>query len=958
MNEESLFHEALARSTPRERAAFLDEACAGQPELRAAVESLLAAHERPEAFLSAQPILVQEQANDSGSARGSNPLAAQETANPADSTGADSVPAVAPGDAPSRVGRYEVRRLLGRGGMGSVYLAHDPELDRPVALKVPQLAGPDAEERFLREARAAAALSHPNLCPVYDVGRADGVLYLAMAYLPGPTLTEVIRQQGPLPPARSAAIAAAVARGMAEAHRHGIVHRDLKPGNILLDHNGEPVITDFGLALRASVPAATTATTVAYQPRLTEAGVLMGTPAYMPPEQARGELERIGPASDVYALGAILFELLTGRLLFPACPLHEMVRLIETQPAPSPSAIRRGVPPGLDAVCRRALAKEPTQRFGSMEDFAAALAPFATRRRPWGRVAVAAAVLALLAIAAGAVIYVKTDNGTVEIRLSDPAAAVEVAVDGNEITLTANGRVTKVRAGGHALLVKGPDFETEARTFNVTRGEKKVVEVELRPKPAAAVTKPEPLPLSPERARLARLLASCREAFEQRRWDDLGRLAREAIQIDPESPGALAFRGHDRAIRNDLRGAREDLDAALKLNPESSYALTIRGTMSLKENRDDDAIADLTVAMRLDPNPRLWLARALAYSHKGEYRQVIADATHAIKVGFQGPEAHRDRATAHANLGEYKEALADYATALLLGPSHARIWLQRSALYVKMGDAARAAADWEQARALNPALRIEDRPVVPDPPKPVQRKKLSPAESAALVVALEEAEKALRENRSADALKSIETAIHLDPAEARPHAQRSWLLHSNGKFKEAIAVANEAIHLDPTYAIAYFWRGHCRGQLADYAGAIADYTIALRLDSQSAQAWGNRCHCYLQRGQYHQAVADATEAARLDETWLGNRGVAYLYLGEDDKALADFARMADLQPTNSLHLRWSAAVRARRGDLDGAAKDRERALQRDPQSANAPVTTLPQAIPPVKKDPELPPGNP
>jgi serine/threonine-protein kinase len=593
-----------------------------------------------------------------------------------------------------------------------------------------------------------------------------------------------------------------------------------------------------------------------------------------------------------------------------------------------------------------------------MEDFAAALAPFTTRRRPWGRLAVAAAVLALLVIVAGAVIYVKTDNGTVEIRLSDPAAAVQVTVDGNEITLTDNGRVTKVRAGGHALLVKGPDFETEARTFNVTRGDKKVVEVELKPKTVAASTKPGPPPLPPERARLARLLASSREAFEQRRWDDMGRLAREAIQIDPESPGALAFRGHDRAIRNDLSGARADLDAALKLNPESSYALSVRGYLNLKEKRDDEAIADLTAAMRLDPNPSWWLARALGYHLKGEYRQVIADTTRAIELGFKGPEAHRDRATAHANLGEYKEALTDYATALLLGPSHARIWLLRSALYVKMGDAAKAAADWEQARALNPALRIEDRPVVPDPPKPIQRKKLTADDANALAAAHDAAEKALKENRSADARKYIEAALRLDPTAARTHGQRSWLFRMERQFSQAIEAANEAIRLDPNYVFAYWSRGYSRHELHDQAGAIADYNIALRLDPYYALAWGNRGQHYEERRQYHQARADATEAARLDESWLGNRGLCNLYLGEYEQALADYCRMAELQPANPLFLRWTAAIRVKLGDLDGAAKDRARAIKLDPQLANAPAYTLPQPIPPVKKDPELPPGKP
>lgn len=220
---------------------------------------------------------------------------------------------------PGRIGRYEVRRLLGRGGMGMVYLAHDPELDRPVAIKVPQLDGPEAEERFLREARAAAAVSHPNLCPVYDAGRADGLLYLAMAYVPGPTLARVLRADGALPAARAAAITAAIARGMAEAHRHGVIHRDLKPGNVLLSGRSEnqAVVTDFGIA--GVLDAATQAT---------GSGTRLGTLAYMAPEQLEGG--QVGRPADLWALGATLYHAVEGRPPFTGTTLAAVMVAIRT----------------------------------------------------------------------------------------------------------------------------------------------------------------------------------------------------------------------------------------------------------------------------------------------------------------------------------------------------------------------------------------------------------------------------------------------------------------------------------------------------------------------------------------------------------------------------------------------------------------------------------------------------
>src|SRR5262249_13338705 len=159
-----------------------------------------------------------------------------------------------------------------------------------------------------------------------------------------------------------------------------------KPGNVLLNQSGEPVVTDFGLALRG--PADDVNGTVDYEPRLTREGVMMGTPTYMPPEQAVGDLDKVGPASDVYSLGARLFALLTGRLPFRADTVAELVRKIVAEPAPLPSRLRPGIPAGLDAVCTRALAKDPAARFPSMDVFAAVLAPIAAgvggrRRRSW-----------------------------------------------------------------------------------------------------------------------------------------------------------------------------------------------------------------------------------------------------------------------------------------------------------------------------------------------------------------------------------------------------------------------------------------------------------------------------------------------------------------------------------------------------------------------------------------------
>jgi hypothetical protein len=266
-------------------------------------------------------------------------------------------------DLPEQFGRYSVKRKLGGGGMGTVYLVENTDLRREEALKVPHFDPEDGEEvrqRFLREAQAAARLDHPNLCSVYDVGVQAGVCYLTMRYLQGRPLADYIGK--PQSPRRAVEIVAKLAQALEHAHGKGVIHRDLKPSNVMMCPGLGPVIMDFGLAKQ----------TRHQDQRLTQTGTALGTPAYMPPEQVKGELGRIGPASDVYSLGVILFELLTGELPF-AGSLAEVYGKILFAEAPPPSALRRGLSPALDAVCRKALAKAPEQRYPTMKAFAAAL---------------------------------------------------------------------------------------------------------------------------------------------------------------------------------------------------------------------------------------------------------------------------------------------------------------------------------------------------------------------------------------------------------------------------------------------------------------------------------------------------------------------------------------------------------------------------------------------------------
>jgi serine/threonine protein kinase len=281
-------------------------------------------------------------------------------------------PPPATAELPSPFGPYRIERLLGAGGMGSVYLATDTRLDRLVAVKVPHFTaadGPEVLDRFDREAKAAAALDHPNLCTVFESGRIDGRPYLTMAFIDGRPLSDFLG--GKLLPVRKAALLVRkVALGLAAAHDRGIVHRDLKPANIMLKKTGEPVVTDFGLARRFG----------GADKRITQRGFVLGTPQYMSPEQVRGEDDQIGPATDVWALGVILYECLTGRPPFDAPGMAVVGDIVMKEPAP-PTHLRPEIGPAVEAVCLKALAKDPAARCASMAEFARALAE-ALNQRP------------------------------------------------------------------------------------------------------------------------------------------------------------------------------------------------------------------------------------------------------------------------------------------------------------------------------------------------------------------------------------------------------------------------------------------------------------------------------------------------------------------------------------------------------------------------------------------------
>ena len=256
-------------------------------------------------------------------------------------------------------GRYELNRQIARGGTAQVYLAHDLLLDRPVALKMlfPELSSDHSfVERFRREAQAAANLSHPNIVPVFDWGEADRTYFIVMEYVDGEPLSSIIRMQAPLSPTRAAAIAADISKALSYAHRHGVVHRDVKPGNVLITVDGQVKVADFGIA-RA----------IGQSETVTQTGLVMGTATYFSPEQAQGL--GVDGRSDVYALGVVLYEMVTGRPPFTADTPVAIAYKHVSETAALPSEIEPRVPRDLEAIIMQAMAKQPQARYATAQDF-------------------------------------------------------------------------------------------------------------------------------------------------------------------------------------------------------------------------------------------------------------------------------------------------------------------------------------------------------------------------------------------------------------------------------------------------------------------------------------------------------------------------------------------------------------------------------------------------------------
>jgi len=537
--------------------------------------------------------------------------------------------AALPGAEPRRFADYDLLEEIARGGMGVVYKARQISLNRIVALKMilaGQLASEREVRRFHAEAAAAAKLDHPGIVPIYEVGEQQGQHFFSMGFIEGESLDARIAG-APLEPRKAAEILEAVAQAVQYAHEKGVVHRDLKPANILLDNAGHPRITDFGLARPVTGHSG-----------LTASGEIVGTPSYMPPEQAAGKLDEIGPASDVYALGAVLYAMLTGRPPFQAPnPLDTLLQVLEQEPI-APRRRNPHVPRDLETICLKALEKNPDRRYRTAGDMAADLGRYlsgfaitARRVGPVGRMirwakrrpAVSVSLLCALVLGLAAILFAyqlvrerrqhAIDNALASIWVGDFGQAEE-AIDEAQRWGATPGWVRMLR--GQLALHRG---ETEEAVQHLSEA------VRLLPRSPAA------------RAMLA--VAYWQDA----KWEQCERTLDDLEGLPPVTPEDHLFKGYAQATIDPGRGL-ESIDEAIRLRPNWTIARALGAEVRswFAQDRTDakvveQALDDAQIVKKMLPGKSIGplvslyanLVAATIYEKKGDadnQKKVLAKA--------------------------------------------------------------------------------------------------------------------------------------------------------------------------------------------------------------------------------------------------------------------------------------------------------------------------------------------
>jgi tetratricopeptide (TPR) repeat protein len=876
------------------------------------------------------------------------------------------------------VNGYEILGELGRGGMGVVYKARHIQLKRLVALKMLRGGSLEAEAdlaRFRAEAEAVARLQHPNIVQIHEVGDSDGRPFFSLELVEGGSLDRRIGG-APLPARGSAQLLLTVAQAVHYAHCRGIIHRDLKPHNVLLTPDGRPKVTDFGLAKQLPAEPGV------LPGNLTQSGAVMDTPSYMAPEQAQGRSKEIGPAADVYALGAVLYEMLTGRP--PFCgesSWDTVVQVITADPVP-PRQLQPKVPRDLETICLKCLHKQPPRRYASAEDLANDLRRFLggkpIRARPIGpgeravkwarRRPATAALVGFCAIALGVSLWfngylhraVRAAQADEQAARRDAEAAKLAALRGATQGLISQGRQALVRQ----------DWDGARLQFAAAL--------------AKAGAEADLADLKGEAARLLNGVRWDRERyrrFRKRRDDALFHLTlftgldlATNLQVTRQAARkALALFGSDprqkaaRALNSPYLGAGEKVEVRagcyqLLLVLAEALAHPLPGQEGQGRRQAEQALRVLDRAVALGPPTRAYHLRRARYlnvlDRSDEARRELARARAAGGAGvddsFLAGEGLYQQGNVQQAAVEFENALrsqpnhfwsqyglalcrlkgqrlaeakAHLTACLSLQPNFAWLYALRGFCHTELGEFAAAEADLARALASDPG------------------------EATRYAVLVNRGVLRTRQRRYARAAADFRRAIGLRPRQYNAYANLAAAHQQRGQVGRALARMDQAIRLEPDLASLHRSRARLHLQARDLAAALRDLDAALRLEPAgsrlAAQDHVDRGRILHQRRRYPEALAAYDTALAIQPRFARAhllRGEALLELQRHDQAVRALDRYLEIgEPpaTNRKKARTRLATayelrglaREKRGDFLAAVGDFTQALHIQPASA-------------------------
>jgi serine/threonine protein kinase/tetratricopeptide (TPR) repeat protein len=816
------------------------------------------------------------------------------------------------------VAGYKILGELGRGGMGVVYKARQVKANRLVALKM-VLAGAHAGAlqlaRFNAEAEAVGRLHHANIVQVYEVGQHEGLPFFSLEYVDGGSLAQKIAGK-PQPPREGAATVELLARAMAAAHQRGIIHRDLKPANVLLTRDGQPKITDFGLAKRLEDDSG-----------LTRSGTLMGTPSYMPPEQANGQTQQIGPLSDLYSLGAVLYELLTGRPPFVGPTMLETLYQVRHQEPLPPSRLQPKIPRDLETICLKCLHKEPAKRYGGCEALAEDLHRFLVgepiRARPVSRFEHAwrwcrrnPRVAALSAAVAVLVLVLAASLGFMAVRLGRERAAVAESRQGARQRLD---QATEAITGGN---------------YQRARDLLQWSDPLLSSQPALAAERAEVATLQSQvgvYAEFRELLDNARFAcrFGSRAQKEEGRaLCRQLLALYDEMEGQTGRGAAGLPPLNDEQQQlfKEDVFEAFLTAAQVERDLAGGGGQAAEEAAARQAVDWLNRAEQVLPGTRALLVhRAPSLDRLGNKDAARADMDKALTIpptsavdhfwhGFanhlRGDEALRNKDVKAAH-DFYRLELAEYAAFLQLRPDHFWGYFNWANCHAQLNEKPDL---YDALIGFTACMRLR-----PDFPWPYNNR-------GTVHLRLEEFDLALAD---------FTAALARNPQYPDAHANRGLAYFALGKTDQALDDFTQAIALDPNHVAAYTKRAEIYRQRKQNAEAIHDYTRLLALGGDKAPLLEKRAAAYRALKQPDEAIKDYGQLIALNPKNLQGRATRADLLLERERyaeAQEDLSQILEAAPKAAPVRRTRAIVNWQKlRDFDAAMADWEQLAQQAPK---------------------------